>query len=662
MARVNVSERSESQLAGRMAGPYQLDSVTQSAVACAAEGFAPRLAPHRARPLSPLISGAVSPSKDMKLTITTHEEQGHEGAAAMGLADGKVQRERHSTNGNAALLVVVDGGGPYWERCIVDETVLVALEHFGMPYRLLDLARERPTATVLSECAGILLAQNHLGEALSLAETRAIAAAVEGGSGLVNLDCDLRLYKEPLLEIFGFEGIGLHPCATDVLRIRERAHYITGLQDPGEYHCFDRMVTATVVEGWGEDVVPLAEGILGKEQLVYIRHLAPWSAFEPRNVPLLFATRRGDGKAVQFALNMRVWRRAFYGHARGMDDLFWRSILWAVRKPFAANMIPPLVTMSFDDCQGRHDFEYAEIASRHGFVPMPSMALKRVPERLYPTVREGVEGGRIRFGAHALDYYELLVYDFGKGEYSKQELERVFALHDAFWAKVGTTPGPTLRLHWGEYGVRALPFLKERGYRFFCPALQTGLHKADMSMEDGFWPYDLQTCYYDYLPDDGDFFGFAAMLARHQEDFLTGCTAYLRESETNDVEKAAQSAAGEIRHGLRAGFSAEIVTHEQKFEVLSMDEWERILCRLDELTDGWEVVHAGHDEIGQYLQGKDGVWIAAAEKVGERFICRLAGRTATPLRLSVFRDEGEGVVREYREVEAFEGSAAVEVA
>jgi len=32
---------------------------------------------------------------------------------------------------------------------------------------------------------------------------------------------------------------------------------------------------------------PLAEGILGKDQLIYIRHLAPWSAFEPRNFPLL---------------------------------------------------------------------------------------------------------------------------------------------------------------------------------------------------------------------------------------------------------------------------------------------------------------------------------------------------------------------------------------
>ncbi len=56
--------------------------------------------------------------------------------------NGLVQRKRHSAAGNGALLVVIDSSGPYWERVIVDEAVLVALEHFGFPYRLLDLAEQ----------------------------------------------------------------------------------------------------------------------------------------------------------------------------------------------------------------------------------------------------------------------------------------------------------------------------------------------------------------------------------------------------------------------------------------------------------------------------------------------------------------------------------------
>ena len=573
--------------------------------------------------------------------------------------NGRVQRDRRTTSGNGALLVVIDSGGPYWERMIVDQTVLLALAHFGMPYRLLDLAQERPTPEALSQCAGIVLAQNGLGASLSHAETALVADAVRNGAGLVNFDYDLRAYRGPLLEIFGFDRINPHPYATDTVRIGDGKHYINQLQSPGELHTFDRMVTAIAAEKWGDSVMTLADGILGKEQLIYIRHLAPWSAFEPRNYPLVFATEWGSGRAVQFTLNSRVWRNAFFGHARGMDDLFWRSITWTARKPFAANMIPPFVTMSWDDCEGRHDFTYAEIASRHGYKPMPSLFIRNVPERLFPKIRAGIQSGEIHYNSHALDYYQLLIYNFGKGECSQEELESNFAFVDAFWKRVGVYPGATLRFHWGEYGVRALPYLKARGHRFFCPALQMGLHKADMCMQDGFWPYGLQTCYYDYLPDDHDFFAFAAMLARHQEDFLTGCTPYLRENERTDVEKAAGNAARQIRHGLRAGFYAEIVTHEQKFDAVTMDEWDRILGRTDALTDGFEKVYASHDEIGHYLKGKDGVWLEEVSVEGSALRSTLAGRTSAPLRLSVFRNVGDSVEREYQEVAAFEGRAGV---
>lgn len=577
----------------------------------------------------------------------------------MASGSGRVQRERHTSTGNGALLVVIDSGGPYWERMIVEETVLAALAHFDMPNRLLDLAEERPLPESLDQCAGVLLAQNGLGESLTHAETGLIAEAVRNGAGLVNFDYDLRAIKGPLLEIFGFDRINPHPYATDTVRMQERDHYITELQSPGEFHTFDRMVTAIAAEKWGDSVVPLADGILGKEQLIYIRHLAPWSAFEPRNYPLAFATEWGHGRAVQFTLNSRIWRNAFFGHARGMDDLFWRSIVWTARKPFAANMIPPFVTMSWDDCEGRHDFAFVDIANSYGFKPMPSLFIANVPDRLFPKIRAGMQSGEIHYNSHALDYYRLLIYNFGKGECSREELESNFAFADAFWERVGAYPGETLRFHWGEYGVRALPFLKERGHRFFCPALQTGLHKADMCLQDGFWPYGLQTCYYDYLPDDHDFFAFAAMLARHQEDFLTGCTPYLRESERTDVEKAAGNAALQIRHGLRAGFYAEIVTHEQKFDAVSMDEWDRILDRTRTMTHAYEKIYASHDEIGRYLRGRDGVRIEEVSTDGAAVRCTLAGGTPAPLRFSVFRNEGDAIVREYRNVDAFEGQAAL---
>lgn len=574
---------------------------------------------------------------------------------------GKVEHPRLPAQGNRALLVVVNSVGSYWDYSIVEETVLCALDHFGLPYRVLDLCEERLTPALLENCACLLLAQSRVGAFLTKAENVLLAAAVREGMGLVSFDNDLRNYDGAYLELFGFEEINPHPFASNLLRVREQEHYVTAMQRPGEIHRFDAMVTALAVGKYRRDVVPLADCILGKEQLVYIRHITPWSAFEPRNWPAAFAARWGRGKAVQFTVSPRLWKRQFFGHVRGLDDLFWRSIVWCARKPFIANMIPPFVTMSFDDCSGRHDFRYVDAASSRGYVPMPSLFLERVDERLFPRIREQQRAGKAEYNTHAVNYYDHMYHAYGRGPYTACELDERFAREDAFWAGVGAPPTRTVRFHCGEMGVNALPYLKRRGRCFLNPALQTGLLKADMCMADGYYPYNLQNCYYDYLPDDHWFFAFNSMLARFQEDFLGGATVNLLESPVNDVKKAGQSLAFQISNGLRAGFHADVVTHEQKFENLSLTEWEAVLEEGDRLTAGMEKIMAGHDEIAAYLRNKDGVrLVSAAAKDGVAFV-RLQGNTDVPLRLSVFTDCEEGIQREYLDVGPFGGVCSMEI-
>ncbi|MDD5678752.1 MAG: hypothetical protein PHW60_12315 [Kiritimatiellae bacterium] len=563
---------------------------------------------------------------------------------------GLVVRQRHASAGNACLLVVVDSQSSFWNYTIVDQTVLCALEHCGMPYRVLDLAQSRLTEKALRECACLVLAQSQLGSSLTPQAACLIAAAVKSGMGLVNLDNDLRLYPDAYLEIFGFERVNPHMGVTSVVHIRPADHYISALQKPGTFHDLDRMATFTIVERWRPDVMALADGVLGKDQLVYIRHLTPGSSFIPGTYPILFAGRWGRGKAVQFAISPRVWRQAIYGHGRNLDDLFWRALVWAARKPFAANLIPPFVTMSVDDCSGAHNFGYVDIAHRHGYVPMPSLFLKNVPPRLYPMIRDHLKRGITQFNTHAMDYYDLMIFKFGQGELSDVELKRHFEYESSWWRKVGARPGPTLRFHWTEYGVRALPFLKRTGRLFFNPALQTGLMKADHCIQDGFWPYNLQTRYYDYLPDDHDFYGFASVHGRYQEDFLAGNTVY--DNQVNDVEKAAETAADHIAAGLRCGFYGECITHEQRIAVLSLEEWEKLLARVGQRLEKFEKIFTGYDQIGQYLRARDGVWLGRSAVRDHRLQWTLSGQSSMPMQVSIFQDEGETVLREFKSVSA----------
>jgi hypothetical protein len=556
--------------------------------------------------------------------------------------------------GNGVCLVVVDTRSAYWERCIVGPTILRALDHFGMPYRLFDLAVGPLTAETVADCAVVLLGENGVGQSLSNAEAQTLADAVTAGIGLVNFDFDLRRCPMPLLEVFGFDRVEADVYATDQLRIGIEPHWITAMQEPNECHQLDHMVSAARVRRWPRSTQVLARAVLGKDQLIYSRHLAPGAALEPGDPPVLFATARGQGRAVQFTVNVRMWLNAVYGHGRALDDLFWRAIVWSARKPFAANMIRPFVCLSMDDCDGRTDFEYARIAAELGFVPLLAMHIRNVPKDSLPTIRELIHTGKALCNTHALDYYELLTYNFGRGECSRDELDRRFGEHDAFWNEVGAPPSRTYRGHWGENGVRAAPYLRDRGMMLWNAPLAMGLLKIDHGTGQGYGPYGRMDRMYDWLPDDPEFLAFSSFPPRGQEDFLVGCFPIQGRAAASDAEKAARVGAEVLTAGLRAGFFGDLCTHEASFDVVSLDEWQRVLRRVVELMQRKEMTFANHDQIGHYLRAKLGTRIAGVHLEGGSLRVRLVGQAATPLSLSVFRNEQAGVRTEYRTVEPFE--------
>jgi hypothetical protein len=114
-------------------------------------------------------------------------------------------------------------------------------------------------------------------------------------------------------------------------------------------------------------------------------------------------------------------------------------------------------------------------------------------------------------------------------------------------------------------------------------------------------PYNLQSYYYDYLPDDPDYYTFASYLARSKEDFLSGETPFLGESATFDPIRTAQSTVTYIRASFRSGFFADLLTHEQKFDGLRLDEWDQLLKEVRTRADRLNPRYVSHDDIGEYL-------------------------------------------------------------
>ena len=212
-----------------------------------------------------------------------------------------VQRPRRESTGNRALLVLVDSRGSFTDTSIVDQTVLVALQHFGFPFRIHDLAEGPLAPGLLENCAAAVIAQARLGDALSLADTELLASAVEeDGLGLVNFDGELRLYKPPLLRLFGIE-VDRIPMASDLLRIGDDDHFINWTQQGGSMVRLKRPVTIAQIRRVGRHVVELAQAAMGKDQLIFSRHNVPGTAYEPDQFPAVLAggLRQRPGGAVR---------------------------------------------------------------------------------------------------------------------------------------------------------------------------------------------------------------------------------------------------------------------------------------------------------------------------------------------------------------------------
>ena len=574
-----------------------------------------------------------------------------------------VQRPRHESQGNAVLLVLVDSRGSYTDTSIVDETILRALQHYKLPYRLLDLADASLTHESLQDCAAVVIAQSRLGDSLSAEETECLVSAVRDlGIGLVNFDGELRLHKAPLLQLFGLE-VDRIPMASDLLRIGTADHFVTHTLRGGSLVNLKRPVTFAQIKRVGRDVTELAQTALGKDQLIFSRHNVPGTAYEPDQFPAILATTSGKGRAVQFTCSPRIWHQEFQGHAMGLDAYFWRSIVWAARKPFAALMMPPMVSIRVDDGVGRHGFAYTDVMNRHGHHPLVSCLLDKVPDDVLPFMRAKRETDEVDWDAHAFDYYDLIPFDFGIGERSDSDLRERFERVDAWYEKLGFGPPRTAYHHWGEIGIRSLPYLKARGRRFVYATYHLGQLKWERLFPN-WWPYGMTSLFYDYMPDDPDVYNIGAMLPRDlvQPDILTGCTTWAGDNPVNDMEKAAARATEAVSLAADSGFFGEITTHEQKFGVLSLDEIDRWLALVDRKIARHEIRKVGHEQAADYTRARDESWISRASSAdGENPKVTLDGRAEVPLEVSVFRNDGDGVVREWIRVPSFHGPEQTEI-
>jgi len=533
----------------------------------------------------------------------------------------------YHTTGNGRLLVLVNSSARPCDRFLLDETIFGALTHMGLPFATLDMATQALTPEEACGSAALVLAQENITASLDESSCNAIAQAVSEGVGLINFDYALRNACPPMRSFLKLEPEH-YPVYSDLLVRTETTHMITARQEPGGPVQAKRCLPVQVLKETGSAWQVLWHAVLGKDQLIYTRHLIPGLSLEPSHVPALAVNDSGRGRVVQFLTTPRLWMNDFIGHAAGLDDVFYRALVWAARKPFVAKPIPPFVTARIDDCSGAHDFQYVDILSKYGYIPSIACFWDRLSQRGLKILRKKHDQGLARFQTHAFSYYDLMYFDFGKGEYPEEKLRKQFEREDEVMSRHGLTLPTTAHAHWNAMGTNVLPCLKERGRTSIENPCRLGEMKCERTAIQ-VHPYHSPAMGYDFLEEDPEFFRFFCQFRAQGTgtvDFLEGnVLTWLGQSPSNNVDQAIANGISQVSQGLDGLFFGQIVSHEQKLSVMTLAEIEKMIKGIDDGLRGRERLFRSLDDIAAYLREHRRSRIASASVTDGKLEYALAG-------------------------------------
>jgi Concanavalin A-like lectin/glucanases superfamily/Domain of unknown function (DUF1929)/Bacterial Ig domain/IPT/TIG domain/Kelch motif len=216
------------------------------------------------------------------------------------------------------------------------------LEHLQVPYELFDVATALPPGDLDSRQ---LVIAAHSGLLLSGIWRDAVVNAVSNGVGFVNLDSHPDIGSQShIAAIFAATGSAAGTPATQITIPPAVApngttpHYIAALQK--KFDSPNGQLVYAFHAGADGIIHSATSTVLLNAQGTVIARLG--------NDPLILATTYGAGRAVHFG-TLDYLHGDRLGFEMGLDDLFWRSLVWAARKPFVVRGYPRLWAVQMDD-------------------------------------------------------------------------------------------------------------------------------------------------------------------------------------------------------------------------------------------------------------------------------------------------------------------------
>jgi len=560
------------------------------------------------------------------------------------------------------------------------------LEHLQIPYEIIDVSIQSP----LDLSNRQLIIVGHKGVNLPIDWQNNIINAVKNGTGLVNLDWATDIGKAHYIqEIFGATGSHAGVPGTSIIVPKEvapggiNAHYITALQmkflgDPAgdfvyKFH-------------------PNQNGVIKPVSCTVLENAKGTVIAKIGSAPLILATSYGKGRAVHFG-TMEYLKADRFGFLQGIDDLFWRSLVWAARKPFIVRGYPHLWAVQMDDTLPGWGYRIKDCFDTNltgkvasdgtggpwkvtGYVFTENLP-PGSPERA--SVISDIRKGYLKVSPHAFfgscgDLYwgkvrfhqlsdeqwlenigRLEKWIEGKGKDDKIKISRSLVPH--FW-NLSDNLGYDL---WYKFGFRYITEIKKPGFPFIKPVRTDGAERLHMRP---FWLYELPPKTH---PDENHPFFFADDYVINSRKGLPPITFFCFATQVINLNRYPGWHAFWPNPSFPVDFCVDqfkyytwrlwsslapvqIYTHDNNDYVLSTPrERGELIKRVSLWLNARRVKHVFMDELGDYIYARTKSILKKAELDGNKIKCIFIGNAATAdgklieTELLVFMGDDEGV-------------------
>jgi concanavalin A-like lectin/glucanase superfamily protein/purple acid phosphatase-like protein len=535
------------------------------------------------------------------------------------------------------------------------------LTNFGIAFQVIDIA----TATVpadLTDRAVIVVGHRGLdntGTLLDASEQQSIVTAVSAGTGLVSFDDDLAVSNADrysfMQQIWHFTYQNRYGFGAFATIAVNNTHWVSARQPgPGYF-------TRAPISGQS---VAVPSGAMA---LVFV----PVTPTQP----IAIAGSFGQGRMVQWT-TADLFRPNVFGQFQGLDDIVWRGIVWAARKPFVMRGMPPFISMRIDDATGTAaggPFNYVTIANNRGFKPFVALFIGQVDATEAAILKNLVLSGNATTSAHATDMGVFLYFDHAAGTpYPDSRVATIFANIDSFFATMGIAPSKIAVPHYYETGTNVYQAFADRGYEFVDVALPPGYPYAASTPPLVVGPYrnygapgnntqSFNLFAADWLqiapgnPLNGRFFNWLTEIRQGADDYDFKPTANVTTSVASGTDK--------LRRALDQMAMPTLFLHEQNFAAGNVTGaiWDQILAGITANIAGYNPQYVTLDDASRYVRATrtSALTGATINAAGDMLTVAFTGAADVATKFWVFNGPPTNITGTLIDVPAFTAGTAV---